>query len=217
MFRYQSDGYSFQSAVLDFRSLVSAQDFQRLKDFIYIDSAEAFEEFSQFVQNLGVKKIQDWWDHKEMSSWILPCLIKSQSPMRPEDWDNTPATTNTGEGQHYWTKLQTGGKLSLVEAIERHIFCSHFPRGTLTQPSLSGRELDERVAREIQISMESGVLINPRNESSHRRSRTATRQTTAVRKSQESREHADELAQLALEIEIEKQAKKESAARLKDL
>lgn len=65
----------------------------------------------------------DWWDHKEMSPWILPCLIKSQSPMSAEDWDNTPATTNTGEAQHHWTKTQTGSKLSLVEAIETYVMC----------------------------------------------------------------------------------------------
>ncbi|KAJ7105560.1 hypothetical protein C8R44DRAFT_886506 [Mycena epipterygia] len=48
--------------------------------------------------------------------------------MSAEDWDNTPATTNTGEAQHHWTNLNTGVKLSVVEAIE------------------SGRKLDERVS-----------------------------------------------------------------------
>lgn len=56
-----------------------------------------------------------------MSAWILPCLIKSQSPMSAEDWDNTPSTTNTGEAQHHWTNLQTGVKQSLVEAIEKYV------------------------------------------------------------------------------------------------
>ncbi|KAJ7782537.1 hypothetical protein DFH07DRAFT_1010922 [Mycena maculata] len=184
-------------AVLDFKSLVSEQDFNRLMDFVYIDSAEKLQEFSEFVRSLGVKKIQDWWDHKEMSPWILPCMIKSQSRMSAEDWDNTPATTNTGEAQHHWTNLQTGVKQLLVEAME------------------SGRKLDERVAREIKTSIESGVLINPHNESFHRRGRNATRQATTIRKARESRELGDERAGLALEIEAEKQARKESAATTK--
>ncbi|KAJ7878223.1 hypothetical protein B0H13DRAFT_1892847 [Mycena leptocephala] len=83
--------------VLDFRSLVSEEDYQRLMDFVYIDSAEKLDEFSEFVRGLGVKKIQgavpeisslasihlyfaDWWDH-------MPS-IKSQSPMSTEDRDS---------------------------------------------------------------------------------------------------------------------------------
>ncbi|KAJ7469936.1 hypothetical protein B0H11DRAFT_2042902 [Mycena galericulata] len=186
-------------AVLDFRSLVSEEDYNRLMDFVYIDSEEALEEFSEFVRGLGVKKIQDWWDHKEMSSWILPCLVKSQSRMSAEDWDNTPATTNTGEAQHHYTNSRTGTKLSLVEAME------------------SGHKLDESVVREIDISIKSGVLVNPRNESYHRRSRNTTRESTTIRKSRESRALADERAQIQLEIDAEKLAQKESSARLKAL
>ncbi|KAJ7458041.1 hypothetical protein B0H11DRAFT_2062428, partial [Mycena galericulata] len=186
-------------AVLDFRSLVSEEDYNRLMDFVYIDSEEALEEFSGFVRGLGVKKIQDWWDHKEMSSWILPCLVKSQSRMSAEDWDNTPATTNTGEAQHHYTNSRTGTKLSLVEAME------------------SGHKLDEGVVREIDISIKSGVLVNPRNESYHRRFRNTTRESTTIRKSRESRALADERAQIQLEIDAEKLAQKESSARLKAL
>ncbi|KAJ6593017.1 hypothetical protein B0H19DRAFT_12002 [Mycena capillaripes] len=167
-------------AVLDFRGLVSEQDYHRLMDFTYIDSEETLEEFSEFVRGLGVKKIQDWWNHKAMSAWILPCLIKSQSPMSAEDWDNTPATTNTGEAQHHWTNSRTGTKLSLVEAIE------------------TARKVDEGVAREIGISLKSGVLVNPRNELSHRLARNTTRASTAMRKSRESRELADEQALLQM-------------------
>ncbi|KAJ7105814.1 hypothetical protein C8R44DRAFT_886280 [Mycena epipterygia] len=112
------------------------------------------EDFSNFVRGLGVKKIQgvcffpfprthyssslDWWDHKAMSSWILPCLIKPQSPMGAEDWDSTPATTNTGV------------KPSVVEAIE------------------SGRKLDERAVREVETSIQTGILVDSQNEPSHR-------------------------------------------------
>jgi len=97
--------------VLDFKSPVSREDYDRLMNFVYIDLAEKLEDFSDFVRGLGMKKIPkvrffpslvhiihlrtlDWWNNKAMSPWILSCLIKSQSPMSAEDWDNTPATTN---------------------------------------------------------------------------------------------------------------------------
>ncbi|KAJ7889374.1 hypothetical protein B0H14DRAFT_3711197 [Mycena olivaceomarginata] len=106
-------------------------------DFMYIDSAEKLTEFDNFVRSLGVKKVQDWWDHKAMSPWILPCLIKSQSPMSPEDWDNTPSTTNTGEAQHHWTNHQIGVKKSLVENPPTHCPQTRFiPWPRLQRPLL---------------------------------------------------------------------------------
>ncbi|KAJ7120620.1 hypothetical protein C8R43DRAFT_1151551 [Mycena crocata] len=99
--------------VLELKPLVSESDFQRLMDFIYIDSPEGIEEMSEFVRSLGIQKIQDWWDHKALSAWILPCLVKSQCPMSADNWENTPATTNTGEGQHTWTNSHTDTGLTL--------------------------------------------------------------------------------------------------------
>ncbi|KAF7353417.1 hypothetical protein MSAN_01530800 [Mycena sanguinolenta] len=186
-------------AVLDFRKLVSEDEFNRLMDFVYIDSPEKLEEFSEFVHSLGVKEIQDWWDHKALSPWILRCLIKSKSPMSAEDWENTPDTTNMGEGQHHWTNSLTGTKLSLVEAIE------------------SARKVDQDVAREIEIAIKSGILVNPRNESVHRLAHNTTRAATTMRKSHESRQLADERALIQREIEAEQAARKASAARLKEL
>ncbi|KAJ7765874.1 hypothetical protein DFH07DRAFT_810121 [Mycena maculata] len=194
--------------------LISEDDYNRLLDFTSIDS-EKLEEFSQFVASLGQKKIQgkylkvflravlkncpDWWDHKAMSTWILPCLIKSQSPMSTEDWDNTPWTTNIGKAQHHWTNQQTGIQQSWVEAME------------------GARKVDERIAREIEISVQSGILVNSQNESSHRRARNTMRQSTTIRKSRESHELVDERTRIDLEIEAQKQAQKEGAAQPKEL
>ncbi|KAJ7731028.1 hypothetical protein B0H16DRAFT_1427586 [Mycena metata] len=186
-------------AVLDFKSLVSEDDYARLMDFVYLDSAEKLEEFSRFVQRLGVKKIQDWWNHKAMSPWILPCLIQSQSPMSAEDWDNTPSTTNTGEAQHHWTNVQLGTKQSLVEAME------------------NARKLDERVAREIAISLQSGILINSQNESYDRRARNTTRQSTTAQNSRESHDAADERAEVEHEIQALQAEKQDATAKLKEL
>jgi hypothetical protein len=77
--------------------------------------------------------------------------------------------------------------------------------------------LDERVAREIEISIRSGVLINSQNESYNRRARNTTRQSTAMRKSHASHQLADERAEIELEIEALRAEKQDSAARLKAL
>ncbi|KAJ7622550.1 hypothetical protein B0H17DRAFT_1151676, partial [Mycena rosella] len=89
-----------------------------IKNFVYIDSKGSLDAFSSFVYGLGVKKIADWWRHKVQHSWIIPCLIKSQSKLPANVWDATPSTTNTNEAQHHWTNSLTGIKLTPVEALE---------------------------------------------------------------------------------------------------
>ncbi|KAJ7204582.1 hypothetical protein C8J57DRAFT_382857 [Mycena rebaudengoi] len=186
-----------KEAIHDFKGMVTPADYARLMDFMYIDSKDKLEEFSKFVKDLGVKKIQDWWAHKEMSDWILPCLVKSQSNIFPQDWDSTPATTNTGETQHHWTNSIIGIKLPLVEAIE------------------SARELDERTALEIQSSMNSGILSNPQNEAIHRASRSLQRQTKASQKVQESNALTHLQKDLTFEIAELQESRRQLAAKEK--
>ncbi|KAJ6620851.1 hypothetical protein B0H10DRAFT_1689824, partial [Mycena sp. CBHHK59/15] len=168
-----------------FKSLVSAEEHTRIQDVFYIDSKESLDAFSTFVYSLGVRKITDWWRHKQMHHWIIPCLVKSQSSIPPDVWDSTPSTTNTNEAQHHWTNTLTGIKLTPVEALE------------------SRREVDQNVAREIEMSLETGILSNPNNEISHRMARNFQRQTTAARKARESREAADISKELQLQIDAE--------------
>lgn len=44
------------SPLPEFASLVSSEDYKRLKDFMYIDSVESLKSFSDFIAGLGVKK-----------------------------------------------------------------------------------------------------------------------------------------------------------------
>ncbi|KAJ7225152.1 hypothetical protein C8J57DRAFT_1590385, partial [Mycena rebaudengoi] len=184
-----------KEAIHDFKGMVTPADYARLMDFMYIDSKDKLEEFSKFVKDLGVKKIQGQF--LEMSDWILPCLVKSQSNILPQDWDSTPATTNTGETQHHWTNSITGIKLPLVEAIE------------------SARELDERTALEIQSSMNSGILSNPQNEAIHRASRSLQRQTKASQKVQESNALTHLQKDLTFEIAELQESRRQLAAKEK--
>ncbi|KAJ6563092.1 hypothetical protein DFH09DRAFT_1364226 [Mycena vulgaris] len=183
--------------VHDFKALVSPAEFTRLMDFTYIDSKESLDGFSSFVYGLKIKKISDWWRHKEMHEWIIPCIVKSQSLIPADVWDATPSTTNTNEAQHHWTNSLAGIKLSPVEALE------------------SRRKIDQNVADEIKMSMETGILSNPNNELSHRMSRNSQRQSTIARKSRESREAADISDELQLQINASTALTKTLKAQLK--
>ncbi|KAJ7270000.1 hypothetical protein B0H12DRAFT_1310429 [Mycena haematopus] len=119
------------------------------------------------------KKITDWWRHKVQHSWIIPCLVKSQSELSADVWDATPSTTNTNEGQHHWTNSLTGIKLTPVEALE-----------SLMVPSR--RKVDNDVADEIRMSLKTGILANPNNELSHRMARSTQHHSSAMRKANES-------------------------------
>ncbi|KAJ7455398.1 hypothetical protein FB451DRAFT_1515958, partial [Mycena latifolia] len=185
--------------VHDFRSLVSTADYNRLLDFVYIDSKESLDAFSAFVYGLGIKKITDWWAHKEMHEWIIPCLVKSQSLIPADVWDSTPSTTNTNEAQHAWTNSLTGIKLTPVEALER------------------ARQVDEDVAREIQMSVRTGILSNPNNEVVHRMARNVQRQSTLARKARESHEAADLSHELQKQLDEELEKRRESSALTKSL
>ncbi|KAJ6612598.1 hypothetical protein B0H10DRAFT_1952165 [Mycena sp. CBHHK59/15] len=166
---------------------------------MYINSEEKLDDFSEFVRSLRVKKIHDWWDHKAMSAWILPSLVKSQSPMSTEDWDKTPSTTNTGEAQHHWTNSCTGIKLSLVEAIDM------------------ARKVDKEVVREIETSLKSGVLLNGQNEAYHHMACSSQRQSSVMCKAHKSNELYQECTRIESEIEAAKETRKQSVAQLKTL
>ncbi|KAJ6614724.1 hypothetical protein B0H10DRAFT_2220970 [Mycena sp. CBHHK59/15] len=158
--------------VHNFRSLVSQADHAHLLNF-----------------NLGVKKIQDWWAHKQMHEWIIPCLVKSQSLIPANVWDSTPSTTNTNEAQHHWTNSLTGIKLSLVEGLE------------------SARNADETVAHEIQASMRTGILTNPNNKVVHRMARNVQRASAMAGKARESQEQSDAETRLKGELAEELEAR----------
>ncbi|KAJ7932180.1 hypothetical protein B0H13DRAFT_810730 [Mycena leptocephala] len=185
--------------VHDFRSLVPAADHARLLDFAYIDSKEKLDDFSAFVGGLGVKKIQDWWAHKEMHAWIIPCLVRSQSRIPNDIWDTTPSTTNTNEAQHAWTNSLTGIGLTLVEAVE------------------TAQKLDRKVADEIEVTLRTGIFANPNNEQSHRVARNAARQSTRARKARESDELKDETKEISDLLAAEAEKRRESNALSKDL
>ncbi|KAJ6563519.1 hypothetical protein B0H10DRAFT_2239403 [Mycena sp. CBHHK59/15] len=203
----------------DFKSLVTPQQLARIKNVFYIQSKEELAEFSTWLYGLGIKKITDWWKHKEINDWIIPCLIKSQANISADDWDATPSTTNTNEAQHHWTNSHTGTKLPPVEALESrrkldlntaqeiemslrtgilsnpnndisHRMSRNSRRFNQCSSSISRRKLDLNTAQEIEMSLRTGILSNPNNDISHRMSRNSRRQAATAEKEQESRDAA---------------------------
>ncbi|KAF7317391.1 hypothetical protein HMN09_00475400 [Mycena chlorophos] len=171
-------------ALLDFRGEFPPRhpDYGALFEIFYIDSLDKLNAYSALIRRLGKPRIQAWWDHKNLSEWILPCLVRELSPMPQNDFDSTPATTNTGEGQHHRTNKRTGTKLPVVEAI------------------ISGRIVDHSTRDQFVHTDVIHQLPNPRNESSHRFARKLGRQQTALHQTQAA--HAEEENRARLDAEI---------------
>ncbi|KAJ7808506.1 hypothetical protein B0H14DRAFT_3482273 [Mycena olivaceomarginata] len=184
--------------VHDFKSLVTSDQHAQLANFVYIDSAEKLAEFSKFIRDLGIKKIQDWWAHKEMHPWIIPCIVKSQSRIPADVWDTTPSTTNTNEGQHAWTNS--------IQAPDY-----------LLSRQLRAYRLDRTVADEIEMSLRTGIVANPNNEVSHRVARNTGRQSTRARNARQSEELSDATHDLKQQIAEELEKRRESNTLTKEL
>ncbi|KAF8954362.1 hypothetical protein BDZ97DRAFT_1928449 [Flammula alnicola] len=178
--------------VLDFKLLVSAPDYKCLLNFPYMKSQEELDEFTTFVASLAIKKINDWWSHKIGSSWIIPCILGSQSKILPEHWSTTPATTNVGESQHHWTNTLTGIGLPLLEGIQ------------------TARRVDEQVAAEVEASLATGILKNTQTSLFHRQLRASQRVATTIRKSREMEFLQENIGSVKQRIEAEKAFRKAS-------
>ncbi|KAK7058087.1 hypothetical protein R3P38DRAFT_3342182 [Favolaschia claudopus] len=183
----------------DFRGMVSEADFRRLQNVQHLESHDAVVEFTQFVAALGIKKISDWWGHKLTSKYIAKCMIKSQSNIFPHHWDRTARNTNIGEGMHAWTNRATGINLALVDGME------------------GARKLDYKTVRELEISTNSGVLLNTNNTQYHRLVRNNSRASTAARKIREAHEQEDQVTELQAKLDASRAMRKESMAMEKEL
>ncbi|KAJ7429457.1 hypothetical protein B0H11DRAFT_2406428 [Mycena galericulata] len=93
----------------------------------------------------------------------------------------------------------TGIKLTLVEGIE------------------TARKLDHNVLNEIKTSLTTGVLKNANNELFHRMGRSSQRQSAAAKRSRESTQRAERMAELQSMINDGKVLMKEHQDELKSL
>ncbi|KAG6819655.1 hypothetical protein H0H93_009829 [Arthromyces matolae] len=181
----------------ELRKHVTKEEFDRIHNFMYLKTPRDVEDFNVWIKTLNVKEVNDWWAHKVNNKWILPSVIQCLTKLTDEDWATTQSTTNIVESQHHWTNGRTGIKLSLLEAI------------------LTARKLDEDVANEIQTSLKSGVLRNPRNDTFNRMSRSIARNNAAYNKAKDTQERNDKLSSINEEIDMLTQAQKGTREQLK--
>lgn len=81
----------------------------------------------------------------------------------------------------------------------------------------SARQLDRKVADEIELTLRTGIFSNPNNEQSHRVARSSTRQSTRARHARESDELTDATKEISDKLEMELEKRRESNATSKDL
>ncbi|KAJ7176340.1 hypothetical protein C8R43DRAFT_1102271 [Mycena crocata] len=177
---------------------VTDEVFKRLMDFPYLKTEEQLAEFTAWIGTLKIKKVQDWWKHKLQYPWIRPSLIKTLSRIHPDDWDITDASTNLNEGQHHWTNQQTGVHLTILEAIE------------------TARKVDFKTAREVQDSLETGLLDNNSNNMLHRMGRNVQRKSNNLAKQRAATQKSAETEELQAEVDAEKAAKKVQDQKVKN-
>lgn len=87
----------------------------------------------------------------------------------------------------------------------------------LTRNVSSAQEVDEKVAGEIKVALDTGVLKNHRNNTFTRLARNTARTTHAYKKAHETRQQKKALNNVDKELASLKNFQKENAARIKEL
>ncbi|KAJ7818894.1 hypothetical protein B0H14DRAFT_2600982 [Mycena olivaceomarginata] len=106
---------------------IDREDYQRIRNFKYLDSSQAVEAFKAWVVTLpdptgeltgkGSPRELGRWNHRLRHSWLLPGAIQCLSRMLPDDCHLMEATTNLGEAQHAWNNGQTGIGMGVIESF----------------------------------------------------------------------------------------------------
>ncbi|KAF7372662.1 hypothetical protein MVEN_00129300 [Mycena venus] len=82
------------------------EDYQRIRNFKYLDSPQAVEEFKAWVVTLP-----------DPTGELTGCVFL-ECP--PDDWHLMEATTNLGEAQHAWNNSQTGIGMGIIESFQKY-------------------------------------------------------------------------------------------------
>ncbi|KAL1937198.1 hypothetical protein VTO73DRAFT_14471 [Trametes versicolor] len=170
--------------------LVAGSETQRcLRDFPFLDSQAAREEFGVCCSTHPQKEVCDWWAQKKMHAWLLPSISRHLTKMPLKFWDLVPSDTNALEGSH---------------ADDNHML-------------LLAGVLTERASTRIQVALESGILPNGQKTVENQFSVQASRRASERRKIHERAAKNDARDQLEERLKtpnLEKQALNE---QLKDI
>lgn len=77
-----------------------------------------FIESRDFVLSLTWLVFIDWYKHKVQYPWLLPGFNETLSRFPPGFWSKSPNHSNLVESGHVQTNLETGIRLTPLEAIE---------------------------------------------------------------------------------------------------
>ena len=126
----------------------------------------------------------------------------------------------------YTLKRRRGSTLGRIRSpvLGDHLLKSSLrrPRCSLlvcSNTNFSVYEVDIAVADldEIELTLKTGILVNPHNKVSHRMSRNSTRQATRARKVRETKEVSDATKEPQTELADELERRRESSARSKEI
>ncbi|KAJ3567448.1 hypothetical protein NP233_g6361 [Leucocoprinus birnbaumii] len=156
----------FDRGILNLRGHVDDPMIEFLRSFPRLESKYDIEKYKATCEHASLKnkKINGWWTHKKSYNWLLPSLNQLLSKMDKAHWNLMPSNTNLVEGSHAGDNLLTEVNRPLLEAI------------------LLAKAADEKVARSLQTSIQSGVLANCHNSTQQRYVRQNQRRNHAREK-----------------------------------
>ncbi|KAJ7468183.1 hypothetical protein FB451DRAFT_1560649 [Mycena latifolia] len=157
------------------------------------------ENWHQFCKMHENKELRDWYAHKVMYPWLLPGYNESLSSFPKGFWQQSPSHTNLVESAHVATNKATKINLLPVEAVR------------------TARIFDAEKAASIAAARQTCISINRNNHDQSRMRRNVTRTAKRQTYRQEHDNVGDSIAQAQEELASIAQAKKDLAARLKEL
>ncbi|KIJ93662.1 hypothetical protein K443DRAFT_134976 [Laccaria amethystina LaAM-08-1] len=111
-----------------------------LKGFMGLQSDREIQEWHEFCRNSPEKSVRDWHQQKINNPWLLPSLNAFLSKMDRTSWNLMPNHSNLVEGGHSGTNNVTSIGKEIGEAIT------------------SARELDDKIADELEAMERNDVL-----------------------------------------------------------
>ncbi|KAJ7466216.1 hypothetical protein B0H11DRAFT_2197634 [Mycena galericulata] len=100
---------------------------------------------------------------KKYTTGSFPVSLNPSARIPADVWDSTPSMTNTNKVQYHLTNSLTGIKLPPEEALERRV---NYHKSLFIAEYYTVHKVDMNITREIQMSLQTGILSNSSSENS---------------------------------------------------
>ncbi|KAJ7430812.1 hypothetical protein B0H11DRAFT_2389991 [Mycena galericulata] len=164
-----------------------------------LSDAGDIENWHRFCKTHENKKLRDWYAHKVNYPWMLPGYNETLSSFPNGYWQQSPSHTNLVESAHVATNKATKINLLPVESCR------------------TARKFDFAKAASLAAARETCILVNRNNDDQTRMGRTVTRSAKRHSYRQEHDVIGDSITNTQQELAAATQARKDLAARLKEL